>query len=1466
MTVSVVVATRNAERTLRRCLESVRGQNVADVEIVVVDNESTDGTVAVAREYADVVLLGGSERSAQRNAGARAASGDVLMFVDADMVLEPGVVRDALDRMAVAGTRGVVVPERSFGDGFWSRCKALEKQIAMGDPAVEAARVFGRDDFAASHGYDETLVACEDWDLADRIVGDAAPARTEASIWHDEGRLRLATTFSKKRYYGRWVSQWLRTAPEHRRGRRVSSAWSRMWRHPVTGVGLVVMKLVESVGFALGMLDAKVARDRTLRPARPHADADRSARRGILLAALAGAASVQSWFAPGAFVSSGDNGPWMRSLHGVTRAWGDSLAGTGSSAYPSAGLVEAFLHDALTWVGASDTLGQRIWYTIVVAGCAAAVAWCTAAFTSRTTAVAVAGGAAVLAPFHITTLPNVLPLIAVAAFAMVGGLAARVAQGRPVAPAAAALLAIWVSPLAKNPPLLALFFAWTAVAALVATALGGRRTLRPAAASAGWFAAGSLFWAVPLVVHYATGTPGLAIVAQTDVDAWSWTQRHSGPANVVTQVASWVWGDPDILPATATLARAPWSFLRWGLPALALVGVVVATRRTLAIALGVAGAALVVLGVGLNAPFAGVNRALLDHVPGFWLFRQPMSKFGVGIVLIEAVLAGLAIDGLLTRGPGWRPALRRGAHVAAVVAVAAAVAFAHPLYTGTVIPGQRTGRDALPPARVEVPESWYRAGDWLDRAPRQGSVMVLPLSEYYQRGTTWGYYGVDDLMWRVTDRRSLYLLPGGYYEPAGASPELMHALEDAVELGDRAGTQRLMESLGVAYLAIRTDYDRTPGRNFADGDELVAAADANAGLRQETSFEHVHLYSSRTSGRGVAPTALDVAAGTSDDRLADVVAAMPTGTRLVPDDGAAGEATAWRPEAGATTWTFPNVAGDHVVAARPRSEPVWRATRFERDGRRGVTVWLASTLAVDDEPLLDQRPIELYSDATPVGLVVGGELIDVGDEPVVFEAPGDAEVRLVTEGDALTVGQAPAELGNCHNTDGVSLTDAGITATPVWGGVTLEAASGSACLSLPLPTTPSPLGPPMWRVRGRYSRTSGATTRVCVWLPAETACAVGTPGADAEPESAFDFVASPGDGEDPTDAALVLYADHRAGVDAGPARTTFMTVTVAPIVVADDPGASGRLPRVETVATTRTLAAGETAFRADAQLSADLLRDVSPDVGDCHAYDDAPASETRLAARRLDEAGGRSVELRARRHNACVHGDVDAPTTLRHLTVAFEHRTRSGRAARWCLMGPDATCVAGGPLPRSARWTEFRREVTVPRRDRFERSTGAGFRLYLYADGAGPDVVANGTTVTQYRAMSVRPTYPVVAVAAPVRDRGDAMVRPTGERRRSVDGTGAVVVRLTETYAPHWRLDGLPDGVRARHVRVDGWANGWIVEGLGGRRAQVSFRYPGDLPVAVATWSVVVVAAAALLAIRRRRVAPPAADPAERTP
>ncbi|MCX7016436.1 MAG: glycosyltransferase family 2 protein [Candidatus Sumerlaeota bacterium] len=92
---SVVIPCRNGAADLRRCLTALRAEVNPDLEILVVDDASTDETLSVARELADKPLSLPRQRgpAAARNHGAAHASGEILWFLDADVEIHPGASR-----------------------------------------------------------------------------------------------------------------------------------------------------------------------------------------------------------------------------------------------------------------------------------------------------------------------------------------------------------------------------------------------------------------------------------------------------------------------------------------------------------------------------------------------------------------------------------------------------------------------------------------------------------------------------------------------------------------------------------------------------------------------------------------------------------------------------------------------------------------------------------------------------------------------------------------------------------------------------------------------------------------------------------------------------------------------------------------------------------------------------------------------------------------------------------------------------------------------------------------------------------------------------------------------------------------------------------------------------------------------------------------------------------------------------
>jgi len=233
--VSVIIPTRNSEATLARCLESVEAQTYPNLEIIVVDNQSSDHTLGVAKSFKGVRFgHAGPERSSQVNVGSRMSSGQYLYRVDSDFVLDPTVVEEAVRKCTQDGFEVVAVHNTSDPTvSYWAAVRKLERDCYVDDTVNIAARFFARTAFESVGGFDDSMVASEDFDLHNRLVRAGYKVGRITSVETHIGEpSALLEVVRKNAFYGTTFASFLARNPGALTGQLspVRLSYVRHWR------------------------------------------------------------------------------------------------------------------------------------------------------------------------------------------------------------------------------------------------------------------------------------------------------------------------------------------------------------------------------------------------------------------------------------------------------------------------------------------------------------------------------------------------------------------------------------------------------------------------------------------------------------------------------------------------------------------------------------------------------------------------------------------------------------------------------------------------------------------------------------------------------------------------------------------------------------------------------------------------------------------------------------------------------------------------------------------------------------------------------------------------------------------------------------------------------------------------------------------------------------------------------------
>jgi|BioPla2DNA2_1021312.scaffolds.fasta_scaffold01114_20 glycosyltransferase involved in cell wall biosynthesis len=210
--VSVIIPTKNSQEYIKKCLDSISHQTYPNIEIIVVDNNSKDKTKEIAKKYTDKVFNKGPERSSQRNYGASVSTGVYLYFVDSDFYLEERVIEEAVKK-AEEGCEIIAIHNSSDPCvSIWSKVRKFERDMYKYDFNNIAVRFIKKSAFLDVGGYNEELIASEDYDLHNRLVEKGYKLGfIEPEEIHLGEPKSLLEIYKKHYYYGKSINQYIKT-------------------------------------------------------------------------------------------------------------------------------------------------------------------------------------------------------------------------------------------------------------------------------------------------------------------------------------------------------------------------------------------------------------------------------------------------------------------------------------------------------------------------------------------------------------------------------------------------------------------------------------------------------------------------------------------------------------------------------------------------------------------------------------------------------------------------------------------------------------------------------------------------------------------------------------------------------------------------------------------------------------------------------------------------------------------------------------------------------------------------------------------------------------------------------------------------------------------------------------------------------------------------------------------------------
>lgn len=256
--VSIVIPSRNSERTIFACLRAITFQSYRNLEVIVVDSLSTDSTVQIAKASGALVISESCGRSKGKNLGARVARGKYLYFVDSDCCPEPNTVADCVE--ISRHFDGVLTFNRDvLGKSRLSQLLAFRRRIHSYDPLSVALRFVSRSAFNSVGGFDIGLYAGEDLDFHVRFQERGFRIAQSAAVeWHLGSPTDLKGLLNRSLYYSRnylaYASRNPLIAIQRLNPIREALIWKRSEESPSNFLPVMLISVISTMFLLVGVI------------------------------------------------------------------------------------------------------------------------------------------------------------------------------------------------------------------------------------------------------------------------------------------------------------------------------------------------------------------------------------------------------------------------------------------------------------------------------------------------------------------------------------------------------------------------------------------------------------------------------------------------------------------------------------------------------------------------------------------------------------------------------------------------------------------------------------------------------------------------------------------------------------------------------------------------------------------------------------------------------------------------------------------------------------------------------------------------------------------------------------------------------------------------------------------------------------------------------------------------------------